>query len=766
MNERAAAPRSIIYLVFAVSGATALIYQVIWSRWLGLVFGCTTTSVSIVLGSFMLGLALGSWGAGRLLRRPLHPLRAYALMELGIGLFAIAFPLLASLAQSVFLSLVSTESPILLSLLVRSILAFLLLLVPTTLMGATLPFLTEFLARSAVSHRNWKVGLLYAANTFGAAVGVLAAGFLLIEWLGVHSTNLLAASFNLLVAGVAYRMAMGSPVALGQDSTPGTQETLTPAGRMALVVLAASGAVALGSEVLWTRALETLVGNSSYAFSMIVLLYLLGIAGGSWVASLIVNRLRDLTLWLAVTQLAMGLWILAALSLFDILIRSLEPYKGVLVPIPVMFWAFGKTMALLLPLSVFSGAVFPIATRILHSGEEARGRVIARAAAWNTAGAVAGSLLAGFLVAPFFDYFDAISLLALVYGLIALATILLTGDLQSRLRTAFGMAALLGVICGVGLAVKRLSGGDGYPRRFEARHWGYKVVYHHPGLQGVTSVIRFPKQELADSLLVNGMGMTIKVTDTKMMAHLPMMLHPDPKDTLVICFGMGTTFRSALSHGERVTAVELVKEVFSTFEFFHGDAASVRANPKGRMVVNDGRNFLRLTRDKYDIITIDPPPPIDAAGVNNLYSKEFIELARTRLKPGGIMAHWIPFPGRGAGVDDKESFNSLVATFADVFPYVIVKPGWNRVGLHVLGSDRSFEQPPEAVAARLNRSGVLADLREWDPVPPEYFRSFEALGPWWKEGQQIITDDRPSLEFYLLRTWMRGGKKEFIHNFW
>jgi spermidine synthase len=250
-----------------------------------------------------------------------------------------------------------------------------------------------------------------------------------------------------------------------------------------------------------------------------------------------------------------------------------------------------------------------------------------------------------------------------------------------------------------------------------------------------------------------------------MMAHLPMLLHPNPQDTLVICFGMGTTYRSAVSHGGKVTAVELIKEVLDVFDHFHEDAEQVRAYPNGKMIVNDGRNFLKLTRNRFDVITLDPPPPIDAAGVNHLYSREFIELAKSRLKKGGIMAHWIPRPGTLSGVDDWKTFNMLVATFMDAFPYVYSQWAFHDIGLHILGSMEPITISSEQVRRRMDNGMIRKDIDEWDAVPFTYImgmeRKFDDL-----RSFPRITDDRPRLEFYLLTTWAEGGRKMQASTFW
>jgi spermidine synthase len=748
-----------VYCVFTISGATALIYQVLWGRWLSLIFGNTTASVSVVLGSFMLGLALGSWLVGHRLSRIQRPLALYAWLELGIAAFAVAFPWLARLVDSFFTVVVSDDSPQNVGLAVRAFLAFALLVVPTTFMGATLPLLTDFFRRSPHYTRSWKVGLLYAANTFGAALGAIAGSFVLIELIGVRGTMLLAAGGNALVAAWAFRSSRATfliPLqALRADLPP--QEAMT---RLALTVLAASGATALASEVLWTRTLEIVVGNSSYAFAIILVVYLVGLAAGSALMSLAVNGLQRLPLWLAATQAAMGLWIAVAIVDFQGLSSRLAPYGWKALSVPMLLALYARAAAVLAPLALISGAVFPIATRMMDPRcDDAAGTLIARAYSWNTLGAVAGSLIAGFVIAPRLDYFEALSFLIFVYALTALVGLgwaIRWGSLGGVRRVGTPLAVLALALGGLGLAGIR--GVGPMPQGWEPSK-GFEVLFHEPGVQGVTSVLR---RDHESYLVVNGTAMTVKATATKVMAHLPLLIHRSPEDMLVIGFGMGTTYRAAISHGVRVTVVELVPEVYRAFGFFFADADRVRSYPNGRVVFNDGRNFLALTHAHFDVITLDPPPPIDAAGVNNLYSKEFYELARDHLKPGGLMAQWIPLPGTSAGVDDRQTFFMLLRTFQEVFPETLVLTGTPPIGVHVLGSMTRIDVSPEQIQRRLNDESVADDLNEWDHVRPDYFRRLaKPLGVPELEAASLNTDDRPRLEFDLIRAWRGATRKTY-----
>ncbi|MDS4026342.1 MAG: fused MFS/spermidine synthase [Candidatus Contendobacter sp.] len=761
-----------VYLIFTASGAAALIYQVIWGRWLNLLFGNTTVSVAIVLSSFMLGLALGSHLVGRQLRRIANPMLVYVLFELGIGIFAILFPWLAQGVDILFVALVNDKTAFLTSAITRMVISFLLLMVPTILMGATLPLLTDFFRRHPKNTHTWRVGLLYAANTLGAAFGAFFASFMLIESIGVRSTTLIAALLNFLVALIGFQYSKGF---VGQWTPPvetpvaANQKILTKAGQLALAVLAGSGAVALISEVLWTRTLEILVGASTYAFATILIVYLLGIAIGSWIMSLLVNLLKQETLpyWLVGLQAAMGVWTIMAISLFQGLTHHLLQHSGGMVHITVIVWSYIQSGSILFPLALLSGAVFPVATRIIDQNtEDALGEHIARAYAWNTVGAVIGSLIGGFLIAPWFDYFGALYFLAILYiGVALLSIVFIFNDPFAGPRTFFQKAicfcalAAIGGFCLYQILYSNIY-IDHLTRFFKETKQDRSIVYHKPGFQGVVTVLK-GKNKLHDALLINGRGMTVKVGDTKMMAHLPLLIHDNPNDTLVICFGMGTTYRSAISYGKKVTAVELVKEVYEAFDYFYGDAQRVRDYSKGRLVVDDGRNFLKVSQDHFDVITVDPPPPIDSAGVNNLYSAEFINLAKSRLKEGGIMAHWLPLPNTGAGVEDWKTFSMLLKTFAKAFPYTLAIQGLEGYGLHVLGSEKPISYSLEKIQRKLSAPAVKDDMNEWRDIPLEYFSQLSPVDMSKLDSFFILTDDRPYLEFYLWKTWLGNGMKRY-----
>ena len=459
----------VVYAIFAASGASALIYQVLWSRWLSLSFGSTTASVSIVLACFMMGLALGSAAAGRLMRRITNPLRVYAAMEFGIAVFAVFFPLLLSFTDSIFPLIVSPSSSVFYSLTMRALLALLLLIAPTSMMGATLPLLAEFFRRNPRQTTSFKVGVLYAANTLGAALGILASSFFLIELVGVFTTTMIAASLNLFVAAMGYHYSRSAAKMPPPSKEAGRAIANEPAFmvKLATAVLAASGAVAMASEVLWTRALETVMGNSAYAFATIVCVYLVGIALGSWLMAMVVHRLRrQYPFWLAALQLTMGAWLLISIVIIQKISEALLQHNAQMAAITSHLLVYLQVTLVLMPLSLASGACFPLAARMIEpDAEDPKGESIGRAYSWNTVGGVIGSLLAGFLIAPHFDSFDALYLIALAYGIIALMVLTTTAWRERparRDRAAWGSMSALILLVIASALYSTTNSGEGF----------------------------------------------------------------------------------------------------------------------------------------------------------------------------------------------------------------------------------------------------------------------------------------------------------------
>lgn len=734
-------PRPILYIIFFCSGAVGLVYQIIWSRMLYLIFGVSTYSVIAVTSGFMAGLAIGSFLIGKLLRPQTNALRMYGIIELAIGLSAGLTPTLLSFLPDLYRTISQTIPYDWILLLVKFILTFAVILPPTIAMGATLPTIVHYLEKSSRGGKIAQtVSMLYSVNTFGALVGVVITGYVLIESIGLAASAYIGACINLILGILILSLSGKYPSNTKSEHAQNdlSQETsgalhLTPTIKRVLSVFAISGGISMAYEVAWVRLLTPTVGTYVYAFSFILALVLAGIALGSFVTRLFVGNTKRTALAFGVVQLFIGLGGIGSL---------------IATSVSVSFSPFLTQILVILPATIGMGMTFPIVSTLATEGHSA-GSFIGKAYAANTVGSMIGPIIAGFILLPLLGTPHTIVFLA-VMNFSAAGYLFLT---RKTLRTMplFLLAVALGTISVV-LAIrnsplfaqktrveleKKLASPDYVSRFMEDRTAG---------------VIAYRKKDNSDfGLLVDGIGMSVLVDETKLMAHLPILTHQNPKDMLVICFGMGTTYRSALSYNLNVDAVELVPSVPNMFDIFFPDAATVLQNPKGKIIINDGRNFVRTTNKTYDIIQVDPPPPVNASGTTVLYSREFYEDSKRIMKPDGLFLQWMFY---GTRADD---FRMLVKSFTDAFPYVSLYHSPRRIGIYLIGSMNPIPKTDGAVwDKRLNALPTAkTDATEWGP-----WDGYKLASLYWGDksiltnfvgNSPAVTDDRPNTEYFLLR---------------
>ena len=749
--------------LFFFSGISALILEVVWLRMFSRALGCTSYATSTVLAAFMAGLALGSFIFGKLSDKDRCPhLLLFAGLQVLIAVSALLLPWLLGTFLPVYrLVFDATGGKHWVLVYVRAIFSFVCILLPTTCMGGTLPLLTVYLTRR-VGGFGRNLSLLYAWNTFGAVIGTVASAFVLLDFQGETMTVRIAATLNLLVALGAYLLlrAGTSPEphtpAPGPDSVPASSTPLsveqTLPERLILAAVFVSGFTALAYEVIWSRQLILFLSTSVYSFACMLAVFLLGISLGSYVLSRSLDQLKRPVLMLGTLQLAIAFCSLASMCLFPLF--GLITTKGLLDRPINLLWTF----ILLFPMAFCFGMTFPTATRCVVT-EKRVGATLGRVYAMNTAGNILGALAAGFLLMPLVGGGSAILLLAsanLGVGIWLLLRMSAPGRRRlRRLLPLLGVTVILLLAC-VGrnpflalieMRIRRWTEGD------------YEIYRNVEGVEGTVTAFQvhknathmgsFPKKRLWH----NGVGMTFLGDETKLMAHLPLMVVEDPKTMLVICFGMGSTVRSAYTYPDlRITSVELVSEAYDCFPYYHPDAAEVLDSDRVEPVVGDGRNYVLMTREQYDVIVIDPPPPIHSAGTVNLYTQEFFELCKTRLSQQGVMSLWLP-PGTAI------EMIGICKTFVSVFPNTHVWSGPGGWGLYLVAFppgvvyrpgmiDEGFEQHPHIVDDLAEYSGrrwTAADVHRlymWDP---------ETLASRCSHAV-VITDDYPYTEFPLFNS--------------
>jgi spermidine synthase len=667
---------------FTLSGFAALVYQTAWLRQLSLAFGTSELAVATTLAAYMAGLALGAAVAGRFAGRVRRPVLVYGLLEAGIAGSALAVPALLEGAARLYAAVLGGQAvppdaagPGQAFYYLAA--AFLILALPTGLMGATLPLLTRHAVRND-RQLGARVALLYAANTAGAVLGALAAGFVLLPTLGLRATVWVGVGANLVVFGLAALLARGAP-ALGLDAPRAVRPEPESGARRAwiLPLMLVSGANAFLYEVLWTRLLAHVLGGSVQAFATMLAAFLAGIAlGGGLAGRLAGDRARAARAFGA-TQVGVGL---LSLAVYTWIARWVPEART-----PGAQAAFAA--AVLLPATLCIGATFPLAVRILARDEREAPAGIGRVYAWNTVGGIAGAILAGFLVIPGLGFEGSIRLAVCVN--LALAVLAL-----ARVASAHPAwpAAALGLLLAVALlhqparplALIAFSGLPGEPLA-AARELFYAV--------GRSSTVRLVASGGLHQLSTNGLpegvirarGSPPGLESAAWLTALPALARSDARAMLVIGFGGGTSLEGVPPAVADVDVVELEPEVIAANRVLaERRERDPLADPRVHVITNDARNALRLTSKRYDAIVSQPSHPW-TAGASHLFTREFVRLARERLRPGGVFVQWMD-----ANLVTEPLLRSLAATLASEFPQLrLYRP--TPVALIFLASDAPLE---------------------------------------------------------------------------
>lgn len=721
--------------LFLLSGTAALVYQVAWLRMLSLVFGVTVYAASAVLTSFMGGLALGSWLGGRAADRVRSPLRAFALLELGIAASALAVPFALEAVSGLYTRVHGRAPDALVQLTIARLLCSgLILLVSTTLMGASLPLLARYVTDAGGSAAA-RIGWLYAANTAGGIVGTVLAGFTLIGAIGVTATTRLAATLNIAVGlGALALSAVSRTTHRDVVRVAEPPWTMPPAPRVILLVVALAGFAGLALEVVWFRLLTLFLTATTYAFTTMLSTVLLGIALGSAIAAARVGRSPDPVRALAWIQIWTGVLVILSMTVLAHTYRMGWRTSGMVQACVVA----------ILPATMLMGATFPFAVAIwIGTVRTNVGRRVGLLYALNVCGAVAGSLAGGFILLPWLGTRASLVLLAAVYVATGCFVVASARGRQPALSTALAGGVLF--------TAAAVSLPDIYASVLARRHGaGERLVFRAEGVQTTATVHYQPSGRRVlymDGLhQANDSAEMVRVHSE--IGQLPMALHPDPKRALVVGVGGGVTAGAVAAHPDTSTdLVELAQSVVSAVPYFAHVNGNLLQRPNVRLRVDDGRNFLRLTSRRYDVITADIIQPVHA-GAGNLYSIEYFTLARRVLKDGGLMMQWV-------GRREETHYKLIMRTFLRAFPHATLWSG----GTLMVGSVQplrisreAFERQRSAPAVRFGFALVGLDsfealLARYTAGPAE-MRRFVAEGP-------VLTDDRPLLEFH--RSLAGGG---------
>jgi spermidine synthase len=708
------------FVFFFVSGFCSILYELVWLRLAMAAFGVTTPLVSIVLSVFMGGLGAGSWIAGALIRHygnriRLHRLRLYACSEILIAVSALAVPLQLAWGNRL-LGQMADRAPISSGAYYLISGAWLALtLVPwCACMGATIP-LAMFAIRSRPGYDSRRsFSFLYLANVLGAVAGAIIPLFL-VELYGFHETLRIGAVLNTLIFLAAFGLTLVSPQS-SQAAAPARAEQPSARVRSSadiLLLLFTTGLTTMAMEVVWIRLFSIYIGPVVYSFARILATYLVATFAGSQVYRLWSRRhdRESPLVWISLAFLGL-MALLAADGRIEL--------RG--------------TLRVLLGVAPFAGVIGFLTPMLVDRWSAGDPDRAGRAYAVNVAGCILGPLLAGFLLLPWFGEQKSMLLLVLPWLVMAIS-------LALRAPRRLLQAAAGGIVMAAFVLFFLTEDYEAdYPDRVELRDSTATVIATGSGMDKL--------------LLVNGIGMTSLTPITKMMAHMTLASLPQPpRNVLIICFGMGTTFRSVISWNVAATAVELVPSVPKLFTYYHPDGNRVLASPLAHVVIDDGRRYLERMPQQYDAIIIDPPPPVPAAGSSLLYSRDFYEVAKQRLRPGGILQQWLPPEG------DAADRAAIARALTDVFPYVRVYGSVYSNGFHYLASMNPIPmRSAEELVARMPADAV-ADMMEWGPAstPVEQFdlMLFNVSSPKLliarSPNTPALQDDRPVNEYYLLR---------------
>jgi predicted membrane-bound spermidine synthase len=712
------------FTFFFISGLCGIVYELVWLRLAMAQFGVTTALTSIVLSMFMAGLGLGSWAAGRLVqtygnRLRIHPLKVYGLTELLIGCSALAVPLQLSYGHRLLENMAEQATVSSAAYYLASAAWLALTLVPwCACMGATIPFVM-FAIRAESGHESRRsFSFLYLANVVGAIAGAVLAP-VLIELGGFHATLRVGACLNVAIAVGAFALTFAAG-RVGQVALGG-QKVTSPrfnTNRVPLLLLFFTGLTTMGMEVIWIRLFTPYVGPVVYAFATILAAYLFATFLGSRIYrewSLRGRRESPLA-WVALVPLGM-----LALVTSDVRLVLDSSTRVVL----------GVT-----PFAALMGFLTPMLVDRWSAGDPDRA---GKAYGVNVVGCIVGPLLSGFLLLPFLGERWSTLVLTLPWLVMAVRAAYAANSRLVTRAAAYGAA-----IAALTILFFTQDFATQYPQR--------------EVLRDSTATVIATGEGMSKRLVINGVDITAMVPIPKMMAHLSLAsLAQPPQNALVICFGMGTTFRSAMSWGIPATAVDLVPSVPKLFTYYHRDGGKIMASPRAHVVIDDGRRFLERSPEEYDVIIIDPPPPVQAAGSSLLYSEDFYAVARKRLRPGGILQQFLP-----DGVNDAND-NQLKASVAralqNSFPYVRIFQWNGRQGWHFLASDQPIPVRSAAELASRMPAAAVADMLEWGPAKTAE-KQFDLLLSRETRPEQMIAlspqtpalqDDRPINEYYLLR---------------
>ncbi len=756
--------RFAVFFLFFISGATGLIYEVVWTRQLTLVLGNTHYSVATVLTTFMAGLALGSFLGGRYIDRHGNPLLVYAILEAAIGVYCLAIPWLIDLALPLFKMIYAGfQNSYLESSFLRFLVCASILIIPTTLMGATLPTLGKFVSRNPEGIGR-DVGTLYGLNTFGAVVGAYISAYWLMRLMGISATVYLAASINIGIAVAIiiflkkYSLKSTPEYSKGLKRPGAKQQEhpLTPREKGILLAFGVSGIAALIYQVAWNRIFSLVLGSSVYAFSLILTTFILGLALGTLLFSRLIHRFKDLNETFSYLQLAIGFSALLSLPYFGSI-----PYVNRWVYLnwgqefQTIQWAnFLTILALIFVPTFLMGGQFPVVIKLVARQLDSLGKRVGQVYACNTIGTIIGAFIAGFILIPAVGIQDTLWISTLINIFTGMVLLTFTSQLNRQSKVVTLTLVLLLCFMGSQLVPRWdravISSGSFMPYRLsdldQAIEKKNKILFYKEGIHTtVTTELSFSGNIF---LRVNGKTDASLAGDMRtqlLSGYIPMLVHPDPKSALVVGQGSGVTLGAVLSFPvETADLVEISPAVIEGSRYFGPFNNHSLDDTRVTTILQDGRNHLTLTEKSYDVVISEPSNPW-ISGVGALFTEDFYQLLVKKLNPGGIACVWVHTNM------SPENFKSIIKAFTSVFGHVTMWESIVGEDYLLVGSMQPYQLPYEKTQTlftdpsrgrALRRLGLseINDLMGLYIMDQEGLKNFSAEAP-------MHTDDNSLLEF-------------------
>jgi len=740
--------------LFFLSGISGLAYQIVWIRILKLIFGVTGFGACTVVSSYMAGLSLGSYYFGRLVDNSQNKLRLYALLEIGIGVYAVFTPLIFKGADHLYTLIYSQFHPqFYVFALIRFLLAFIIILIPTVLMGGTLPVLIRYFVGGR-QQTGKLAGYLYSFNTLGAVLGAFGTGFFLVRMFGIEQTIYLAAAINIAIGLAAYIISLvkkneAAESVAEQDDAVKQPENSAAQRRYRLILwgFALSGVASLAYELLWTRSLLYFLGLTTYTFTTILTTFLIGIAAGSYLFSHIVPKIKDHLTWFAVIEILIGLTALAVLPLIarfyaisDTLRQALG-YHNWWMNTGVKFLL--SFLVMLVP-TLLMGATFPLAVQCYHRDIKGLGRQVGEVYAANTVGSIVGSFLAGFVLLPVFGIRLSIALIVLVNLGIGVGLLLLHPDAGRKRRIyPFVLAGIALLILAFTINRKPVVLAS---VEFTGPSKRYDLLYYKEGVDASIAVLQ-DKITNERELNINGESTAFTIYQDmqvhKLLGHLPLLIHPDPKTTLIVGFGFGSTSWASMLYPDMQTdCVELVKDEIETAGYFEKQNHNVLQNPRFNLIIGDGREFIKGTNKRYDMISFNAIHPKISP---NLYTLDFYRMCKNVLSEDGIIIAWLP-----PNAITELEYQSLIKTFQLVFPHSSL---WyvNPSHMLLMATPQPFKIDLAVLLERINRQEIRNDLVEVNLDDPYELLSCFIMAEddlqRYGVSAPVNSDDLPYIEF-------------------